>query len=114
MTPVSSFFRVTVVCGTTAPLGSLTVPSIALVNCAHSGQLTTSTSSITNERTIRRGITVPSAIAAHSKTDANFATQRADHMNLLFAVKGDFLKQAFEKPKRYSSFSRDYVWEHIC
>jgi len=35
-------------------------------------------------------------------------------MNLLFAVKGDFLKQAFEKPKRYSSFSRDYVWEHIC
>jgi hypothetical protein len=29
-----------------------------------------------------------------------FASQRADNMNLLEAVKGDFLNPAFEKPKR--------------
>jgi hypothetical protein len=33
-------------------------------------------------------------------SDADFSSQRADNMNLLFAVKGDFLKRAFEKPKR--------------
>jgi hypothetical protein len=29
----------------------------------------------------------------------------ADNMNLLEPVKGDFLKRAFEKPKRYRRFS---------
>jgi hypothetical protein len=33
--PVSSFFKVTLTPGRTAPLGSVTVPSIPLENCAH-------------------------------------------------------------------------------
>jgi hypothetical protein len=44
-------------------------------------------------------------VNAFKKPKKFFARQRADNMNLLFAVKGDFLKRAFEKPKRYRSFS---------